>query len=98
MSLEDCPESNAPVVDREPHFRVDLSFKSSSYASRYDILCRRLVKERLCNSASLQVSSVDAVTDGRYWQLSDLTSLKTFVSGFAGRIATVALRCNRNSD
>ena len=92
MLLEDCPESNSPVVDREPHFPVDSSFDSSSYATRYDILCRRLVREGLYNSASLLVSSVDAATDGIHRQLSDLTSLKAFVMEFASHIAKIAAR------
>ena len=94
MLLEDCPKSNSPLRNGEPHFPVDSSFKSSSYVSRYDILCRRLVKEKLYNSACLLVSSRDTVAEGKHRQMSEFTSLKIFVSSFAGHIASVATRYN----
>ena len=94
MLLEDCRGSNSPVDNQEPHFPVDSSFKSSSYASKYDVLCRRLVKEGLYNSACLLVSSLDTVAEGKHQQMSEFTSLKIFVSSFAGHIASVATRYN----
>jgi type II restriction enzyme len=47
MLVEDAPESRSPVRDKSPHFPVFDDFKDASYVERYDILCRRLVKERL---------------------------------------------------
>lgn len=92
MLLEDCDKSNAPVTDKEPHFPVDPAFKGASYAQRYDLLCKRLVQEGLYSSATFLSSPSDAATDGRYKHLSELTSLKTFVTEFAGHIAAVASR------
>lgn len=92
MLLEDCLKSNAPVKDKEPHFPVDPAFRQASYAQRYDLLCKRLVQEGLYNSATFLASPRDAATDGRYRHLSELTSLKTFVTDFAGYIAAVAAR------
>ncbi|MFV1480352.1 PaeR7I family type II restriction endonuclease [Phaeobacter sp. JH64H1] len=31
MLLEDCPKSNAPVSDKQPHFPVDAAFRGASY-------------------------------------------------------------------
>ncbi|MDA7946064.1 MAG: PaeR7I family type II restriction endonuclease [Hyphomicrobiaceae bacterium] len=92
MLLEDCDESNSPVKDKEPHFPVDPEFKGASYAIRYDLLCKRLVQEGLYTSAAFLMSPRDAANDGRYRQLSDLASLRTFVTEFAGHIAAVAAR------
>lgn len=92
MLLEDCPKSNAPVKDKEPHFPVDPAFRRASYAQRYDLLCKRLVQEGLYSSAAFLTSPREAATDGRYRHLSELTSLKTFVTEFAGHIAAVAAR------
>lgn len=92
MLLEDCDKSNSPVTDKEPHFPVDPSFKRATYAQRYDILCKRLVKEGVYSSATFLASPRDAASDGRYRHLSEMTSLKTFVMEFAGHIAGVAAR------
>ncbi|SFQ78245.1 PaeR7I family type II restriction endonuclease [Donghicola eburneus] len=92
MLLEDCPKSNAPVSDKQPHFSVDSAFRGASYAQRYDILCKRLVQERLYTSATFLTSPREAVADGAYRHISDLTSLRTFVTEFAGHIAAVAAR------
>lgn len=92
MLLEDCPRSNTPVRDKEPHFPVDPAFKLASYAQRYDLLCKRLVQEGLYNSAAFLASPREAVRNGDYRHLSDLTSLKTFVPEFAAHIAAVAAR------
>jgi hypothetical protein len=92
MLLEDCDKSNSPVSDKEPHFAVDPVFKGATYAQRYDLLCKRLVQEGLYTSATFLASPKDALGDGRYRHLSDLTSLKTFVTEFAAHIAAVAAR------
>lgn len=49
--LEDCPESTSPVAVREPHFAIDEIFRDASYKKRYEILCERLILERLYESS-----------------------------------------------
>jgi Restriction endonuclease XhoI len=92
MLVEDCPRSNTPVGDKQPHFGVDPAFKRASYTQRYDILCKRLVQEGLYNSAAFLASPREAAADGSYRHLSELTSLKTFVTDFAAHIAAIAAR------
>lgn len=60
MLVEDCPKSNTPVADKQPHFAVDPAFKRASYAQRYDILCKRLVQEGLYSSATFLASPREA--------------------------------------
>src|SRR3990172_5688245 len=43
--LEDCEESRRPVKVKEPHFKVFEEFKDASYAKRYELFCRKLVRE-----------------------------------------------------
>ena len=50
--VEDAPESRSPVKDASPHFPVSDKFKGASYLKRYDILCQKLVQERLYTAAS----------------------------------------------
>ena len=44
--LEDCKESQRPVKVKEPHFKVFPEFKEASYAKRYELFCRKLLRER----------------------------------------------------
>ena len=92
MLLEDCEKSNKPVSDKAPHFPVDTAFSGASYATRYDLLCKRLVQEGLYTSAAFLVSPRNARSTGTYRHLSELTSLHRFVTSFAGHIASVAAR------
>lgn len=55
--LEDAPEASQPVGAREPFFEIDEAFKGASYKKRYEIFCRRLVRERLYDAACFVTSS-----------------------------------------
>src|ERR1700722_5966038 len=44
--LEDCEGSRRPVKVKQPHFNVFPEFVDASYAKRYEIFCRKLVRER----------------------------------------------------
>ena len=88
--LEDEPASRAPVKELSPHFPLFPDFKSASYAERYNILCKKLVHEQLYTAASVILSPRTAAQSGDYAELSELTGLKTFVTGFAGHIAATA--------
>jgi hypothetical protein len=92
MLLEDCPKSTAPAREASPHFKVFEEFKGASYAQRYNILCRRLMQERLYTAACILTSPRAAVATGNYDQLSNVTGLHTFVTEFAGHIAAEASR------
>lgn len=92
MLVEDCAKSRAPVNDKSPHFPTFPEFRGASYADRYNILCKKLVQEQLYTSAALMLSPRTAVDDGQFASVSELTSLKTFVTSFAGHIAAEAAR------
>ncbi|MEA4882439.1 MAG: PaeR7I family type II restriction endonuclease [Clostridia bacterium] len=57
--LEDCDQSSSPVKVSEPHFAVDPVFVDASYKQRYELLCKRLVLERLYNGACFITSTRD---------------------------------------
>lgn len=92
MMVEDAPESRRPVTDRSPHFPVFAEFQGASYLKRYDILCQRLAKEQLYSAAALMASPRTASATGDFCELSELTSLKTFVTSLAGHMAAEAAR------
>jgi hypothetical protein len=92
MLVEDAPASRSAVRDNSPHFALFPEFRSASYLDRYNILCRKLTQERLYTTATLLASPRTAADSGTYTDLSELTSLKTFVTSFAGHIAAEAAR------
>ncbi len=92
MLLEDAPASRTPVGDASPHFPVFKEFQGASYAERYNILCRKLVRERLYTTASVLTSPRSASTDGDYFEMSDMTGLRAFVTELAGHVAAEAAR------
>ena len=55
--LEDSVDSTKPVINREPHFKVFEDFKNASYSKRYELFCRRLVRERTYTSACFIMSA-----------------------------------------
>lgn len=92
MMVEDAPGSRRPVTDRSPHFKVFPEFQGASYLKRYDVLCQRLVQEQLYTTAALLTSPREAAATGEFSELSEMTNLKTFVTTFAGHIASEAAR------
>jgi hypothetical protein len=92
MVVEDAPESRAPVRDHSPHFPVMPDFQSASYLERYHLLCRKLMHEQLYTAASVLATPRSAVRGGKFTDNDDMTSLRSFVTTFAGHIAAAAAR------
>lgn len=90
--LEDCLASRQPVAEKSEHFPVFPEFRGASYADRYDILCRKLMEERLYTAAALILSPRTAERSGSFDSLSELSSIGSFVAALAGHIATEAAR------
>jgi hypothetical protein len=70
--LEDRANVNQPVANKEPYFKVDpafrgpaapsnkngsMKYKGVTYAERYELLCRRLVLERIYNASCFMVAT-----------------------------------------
>ncbi|MBM3728713.1 MAG: restriction endonuclease [Acidobacteria bacterium] len=98
--LEDCPEVHKPVRNSEPHFAVDPASKGDliqkdgrnrfmgvSYCRRYELLCRRLILERLYTSACLLLATGTRPT--RISQPAADLSFRQFVAALRGHVATV---------
>ncbi len=81
--LEDSPRSSQPVGAREPFFKVDRVFRGASYKERYEIFCRRLVRERLYDAACFATGAEDP-TKPVNQPAPDLTFAK-FAAAIRGR-------------
>ncbi len=72
--LEDCKESRRTVRVKEPHFSVLPEFKGASYAQRYELFCRKLVRERHYNCSAYLLSERTSGINGLYKEpAEDLT-------------------------
>jgi hypothetical protein len=82
--LEDCQASHRPVRVKEPHFKVFPEFVGASYMKRYELFCRKLVRERHYTAASFITSTTTTGTEGVYKEpakdLTVLTFAKSLVS------------------
>jgi len=92
MLVENAPQSRKPVKTDSPHFNVFPEFDGASYLRRYDVLCRKLMQEQLYDAACLIASPRTASSSGDHEELSEMTSLKNFVTQFAGHVAAEAAR------
>jgi len=90
MLLEDCEASRSPVNDKSPRFPIFPEFENASYTKRYEILCEKLVRERLYDAATLLISPRAAIVDGVYKEMSQRTGMRQFIAALAGHVATAA--------
>ena len=88
--LEECPGSTAPVRFVSPHFPALPEFENTSYAARYEILCRKLVQEQLYDAAALVLTDTKAARTGTFRAASELTSPRRFAAALAGKVAGMA--------
>lgn len=90
MLLEDCVTSRSPVNDKSVHFPLFPEFKNASYTKRYEILCEKLIRERLYDAATVLVSPRAAIVDGAYREMSQLTGMRQFIATLASHVAIAA--------
>jgi hypothetical protein len=84
--LEDCPKVKTPVRNKEPYFKVDPAFEKASYSKRYELLCRRLVLERVYSAACLVMATNAAKTE--ITQPAEDLSFKRFAAAMRGHVVT----------
>ncbi len=82
LLLEDSEQSRRSVAAKEPHFKVFEEFRGASYAKRYELFCRKLLKERHYSAAAFLTSSREAGLKGRFAEPADDLSF----SGFAASL------------
>jgi hypothetical protein len=81
MLLEDSPESRALVRVSEPHFPVFEEFKLSSYAARYELFCRKMVRERHYSAACFLLTNKDNIdSDPNYSEPAIDLSVNNFLT------------------
>ncbi|MBI3910065.1 MAG: restriction endonuclease [Armatimonadetes bacterium] len=82
--LEDCPRVHTPCRNQEPYFTVDPVFMRASYSRRYEILCRRLVRERLYSGVCLALATNEIPT--RISQPAQDLTFRSFIAAIQGHV------------
>jgi hypothetical protein len=77
-------------MDFSSNFPVFSEFHNASYAERYNVLCKKLMAERLYTAATVILSPRTAFKQGEYSEMYDLTGLKAFITTLAGHVAAEA--------
>jgi len=85
--LEDCPGSRKPVRVQEPHFHVFPEFSNASYARRYELFCRKLVRERLYNASAFLLSDRESGPRGRYEEPAEDLNSELFIKSLLAHVA-----------
>jgi len=88
--LEECDASTKPVEFTSQHFPVLPEFIETSYAARYELLCRKLTQEQLYDAAAVIYTNQEDAKTGTYRTASDLTSPHRFAASLAGKIASIS--------
>jgi len=88
--LEDCPKSQCAVKVAEPHFEVFEEFREASYIRRYELLCRKLVRERHYEAAAFLTAGASEGARGRFFEPAEDLAFPDFAASLMGRMAACA--------
>jgi hypothetical protein len=93
--LEDCAESKKPVRVQEPHFNVFPGFVNASYGKRYELFCRKLVRERHYNVAAFLMSDKTRGINGRYTEPADDLTFEIFAKSLVAQVTAFGVSKTR---
>ena len=85
--LEDSEGSRRPVKVKEPHFKVFPEFVGASYAKRYELFCRKLVRERHYNTSAFLLSEPKTGLNGAYTEPAEDLGFLQFAKSMAAHVA-----------
>ncbi|MFH1747372.1 MAG: PaeR7I family type II restriction endonuclease [Planctomycetota bacterium] len=88
--LEDSEKSRKPVSVREPHFCVFEEFRDASYCQRYEILLRKLVRERHYEAAAFLTSNARSGLRGEFLEPAIDLSFKNFATSLTAHASAFA--------
>jgi hypothetical protein len=90
LLLEECERSLSPVAVSEPHFQVLPEFAGASYAKRYELFCRKLVRERQYSAACFLLSQGGSASDAiNYREPAEDVSARVFLEGLLSHASPI---------
>ena len=86
MLMADNDESQTIPQLREVNFEVDDEFRDATYLDRMELLCLRMVRQRLVNESTFILSDIDVGMDGEYWEPNEELRFKRFARSLASHV------------
>lgn len=90
MLLEEAPGSMSLVHAKEPHFKVFPEFQNASYATRYEILLMKLMRERLYDGVCFLMAKPEDASMGLYREPAEELGFRNFMASLKARVVTAA--------
>jgi len=78
------------LIQGSLHFKVFPEFKNASYCKRYELLCERLVRDRLYDAACLILSNAETGARGMFREPSSEFSFRNFAMSLIARAEALA--------
>jgi len=72
---------------KEPHFSVFDEFKGASYAKRYELFCRKLIRERHYNASAFLLSDRKAGLSGAFTEPAEDLAFELYARSLAAHVA-----------
>jgi hypothetical protein len=86
MLMADNEESrNVPSV-REVNFPVDDEFQNATYVDRMELLCLRMVRQRVVNEAAFLLSDEQRGLEGEYWESNEELRFRRFARSLVSHV------------
>jgi len=86
MLLEDCRKTTTPVRVNQPHFPIFEEFRGASYAARYELLIRKMMREKMYDSGVLLLSPSQNGPQGDYREPAADLVMRQFLASLGGHI------------
>lgn len=86
--MADNEGSNGQVRIREPNFPVDEQFKNATYLDRAELLCLRMLRQRLVDGATFITSDEESGLQGEFSEPNTELSFSRFVSSLVSHVQT----------
>ena len=86
MLMADNEKSRSVPQIREPNFPVDDEFQDATYVDRMELLCLRMVRQRLVNNAAFLLSDKGIGLDGKYSEPNEELVFKRFARSLTSHV------------
>lgn len=86
MLMADNETSRTTPQLREVNFDVDDEFRNATYVDRMELLCLRMVRQRLANESAFILSDEGRGMNGEFWEPNEELRFKRFAQSLASYV------------
>jgi hypothetical protein len=86
MLMVDNEASRKPRSLREPNFRADDAFQDAGYVDRMELLCLRMVRQRLVDEAAFMISNDTIGINGEYTEPNEELEFERFARSLVSHV------------